>query len=117
MASGWNRPRGILGQRRRTNWEAEGERRSCRKQEVKAGVWGGDRIPGQGVGVWRGQEPEHEGSPVPRLLPDSTAGISHAQLFEKSRVVYHIKGHICIYEYANLGSCLAAIPPGELKIT
>lgn len=74
-----------------------------------------ETVPGQEVRVWRGQGPE--GSPVPRFLPHSTAGISYAQLLEKSRAVYHIKGHICIYEYANLGSCLVAILLGELKIT
>lgn len=57
------------------------------------------------------------GSPVPPFLPHSIAGISYAQFLEKSRVVYHIKGHICIDEYANPGSCLIAILLGELKIT
>lgn len=40
----------------------------------------------------------------------------HSSL-KKSRRVYHIKGHICMYEYANLGSCLTEILLGELKIT
>lgn len=54
---------------------------------------------------------------MPPFLPHSIAGISYAQFLEKSRVVYHIKGHICIDEYANPGSCLIAILLGELKIT
>lgn len=64
------------------------------------------------------QEPEYEGSSMPWFLPHSTAGISYARLFKKSRTgTLHQGGPICIHEYANSGLCLIEILVGELKIT